>query len=409
MSAVPQEPWPADEEATIFAVGDADWEPGLLSALRHPSIRLSIVKRCLDAVEMIAATQTTMARQVLISPSLARLDLDVVARLKSSGIRVVGIINTGQEQDEILLRQLGVSTIVSADLHRLGAAAAVVASIMKVSPTPAVAPSLAINSGLTHPAKLAKVIAVWGPPGSTGKSTTAMTVADEMAADGANVLLIDADIDAPSLAPMLAVVDAPGTLHVAMRKAAAGRLDSEGASELCAKINERLWLLVGSGRSGHRAELRSPAFAAVRRTILASWDVVVIDLGSVPLPGEGLGEQASLAAFDVLDEADEVVVVGGHTLIDIQRLIHALDALNEALPQVRPRVVINRCAPQSDILSALTHHTRVSAEAVAFIPEDVSAYSAAMRDGLTVRECAPRSKARLHAREFIQRLRSSGA
>lgn len=412
MSAVPEhsgsdEPW-TDEHCIVFAIGDVEWEPALLSALRHPAIRLDVSKRCLDAIELVAAIETSNAGQAFISAHLARLDLDIIARLCTRGVRITGVVDAHSEADEISLRQLGIDSIVTIDVARPGAAAASLASLIKSEPStkPHVVQA-AMPEQVTQ--GRAQLISIWGPPGSTGKTTMALNIADEYAALGQRVLLIDADVDAPSVAVIMAIVEAPGGLPVALRRATAGRLDAAALEELSLHVTENFSVLVGSGSIGHRAQLRSPAFAALRAMACQLFDVVVMDLGCVPLPVEGLGEQASLATLDALDEATEVVLVGGPTLIEIQRLIQCVDSLNDILPHVQPRIVINRSDARSDIMHALSTHCPAQERSLRFVPDDQKAMSICMRDGMTLREVAPRSKTRAHIAAMTQDLLSASA
>ena len=56
-----------------------------------------------------------------------------------------------------------------------------------------------------------RVIAVWGPAGSPGRSTLAVELAVELARGGRHIGLIDGDSHAPSLALALGLADeAPG-------------------------------------------------------------------------------------------------------------------------------------------------------------------------------------------------------
>ena len=49
----------------------------------------------------------------------------------------------------------------------------------------------------------ARTIGIWGPHGSSGKSTIAINLAESLANSGLRVLLVDADLANPSLAIML--------------------------------------------------------------------------------------------------------------------------------------------------------------------------------------------------------------
>ena len=69
------------------------------------------------------------------------------------------------------------------------------------------------------------VIAVWGPTGAPGRSTVAMGIADEAAAAGHAVILIDADVYGGVLAAAFGLLDESPGLAGACRMASNGRLD----------------------------------------------------------------------------------------------------------------------------------------------------------------------------------------
>jgi MinD-like ATPase involved in chromosome partitioning or flagellar assembly len=426
MSAQAHEPWadgpghspkgPSSSSGSLttpasvaLAIGPSAWEPLLLAALRHPSLRVPVAKRCLDAVELLAALQTSGANVVVISAALPRLELDGVAALRRRGCVVIGIVDTGVddggEQQERTLRGWGVEHIVTLNRERAGGAATAIAGIVRL-----VAPSASSSPESSPPARQpqvgprefsrapGRVVAVWGPPGSTGRTTTALALADEAADQGVDVLLVDADVDAPSLATLLAVVEPGPGLPVVLRRAAAGRLDVPSLSEVTVAITPALTLLPGAGRPGHRADLRSPACAEMRRIARSAHDLVVVDHGGVPLPIDGVGEQASLALLDALIDADEVIVIAGPDAVGMQRLVQSMEALDEALPGRDPIVILNGVSggarSERELRDVVRRHTTVAADRLHLVPVDHEGHERAVRDGLTLREGSPRSRAR---------------
>lgn len=373
-------------DASILAIGPTPWEHVLLGALRHPAIRLPIVRRCLDAIELLAAIETSTASFVIVSADLPRLDLDVVARLRTAGVMPIGIVTAGERQERAM-RQLGIEQVVNLDVQRPASGASGIASVVRLHST--AVPEEPVLPAIATPSEPSgQVIAVWGAPGSVGKTTIALTIADEIAATGRSVILIDADVDAPGIASALALVEPPSGVAVAMRRATAGRLDAEALEAQCVAINPALLILPGAARAGHRSDLRAPAFAEVRRVAAVIADVVVIDCGSVPLPIDGVGEQASLAVLDTLTDADSVLLVGGSDPVSLQRLLHAADSLVEA--QIASRIVLNRV---SDREAPAVIHRALPAHEVLAVPHDAEVTSC-LADGMTLRERAPRSKAR---------------
>jgi MinD-like ATPase involved in chromosome partitioning or flagellar assembly len=398
-------------DSVILAVGPTAWEPGLLAALRHPSLRLPIERRCLDAVELLAAVQTSPARVVVLSCDLPRLDINAVAALRARGCTVIGVIPAGDgnaSHAEQTLRAWACDRVVSVDVTRMGGGAANIASIIRLPRGESSATQLPGRTDTATTGDSGGLIAVWGGPGSAGRTSVAVAIADEMAHMGLDSLLIDGDVDAPSIATVLAVVEPGSGLPVALRRAAAGRLDTEALGELIVSITDHLMLLPGAGRPAHRSDLRSPAFAEVRRVARLMHDVVVVDLGSVPLPADGVGEQASLAVLDALGEADEVIVVGGPDAVGMQRLIQAMESLEDAVPGRCPRVVVNAVPRQSglerEIADVMRLRLGLPMDRVHFVASDHAAHARALQDGLTLRESAVKSRARAGHLELVRAL-----
>ena len=70
----------------LTAVTGARWETDLVSALEHSPIPLSVVRRCVDLPDLLAAANSGQARAVVLSADLRRLDRDAVTRLKATGV-----------------------------------------------------------------------------------------------------------------------------------------------------------------------------------------------------------------------------------------------------------------------------------------------------------------------------------
>lgn len=175
----------------LTAVTDAGWESVLVAALDDAEHGVTVVRRCVDVADLLAAAAAGTARAVVLSADLRRLDRGVLAQLASARVAVVGLVVPGDEDAERRLRQLGLLHVLPAD-----AAAPVVAEALRVAvaemPTagPVGAPSdprAALPVLGAPPRELAAargpgtVVAVWGPTGAPGRTTVAVGVADEAA------------------------------------------------------------------------------------------------------------------------------------------------------------------------------------------------------------------------------------
>lgn len=185
----------------LTAVTDAVVEADLVTAFGRRDLGVSVVRRCVDLADLLAA-----ASAVLLSADLRRLDREALVRLASAGLAVVGIVTPGDEEAERRLRQLGVAAVVASDAAAEVVSAAVVAAVHALPSAPpcyseplGALPRLAPldpdqQGGDPSGAGLGHLLAVWGPTGAPGRTTVAAGLAAELAGMGLPTLLVDADV-----------------------------------------------------------------------------------------------------------------------------------------------------------------------------------------------------------------------
>lgn len=248
-----------------------------------------------------------------------------------------------------------------------------------------------------------EVVVVWGPVGSSGRSTVAANLAAELADPLQPAVLVDADTYGASQAQLLAVLDEVPGVAAAARAADQGQLDRETLARLAPEVRPGLRLLTGLPRADRWPELRDVALADVlaqcRR--LARWTVVDV---APPLEQDEelsfdtLAPRRNGAALTALEAADRVVVVGTADPVGLQRLVRGLDEL--AGHTVAPRsVVVTRVRPGPvgpdpgrRIQETLSRFAGTGP--VHLVPEDQDALDAALLHGRLLAEVRPRSAAR---------------
>src|ERR1019366_1014984 len=99
------------------------------------------------------------------------------------------------------------------------------------------------------PVRRGPVVAVWGPTGAPGRTTVAVTVADELARLGRAGLLIDADVYGGVIAAALGLLDESAGLAAACRQAAATRRDPAALAPICWQLRSNLRVLTGIPRA----------------------------------------------------------------------------------------------------------------------------------------------------------------
>ena len=245
-----------------------------------------------------------------------------------------------------------------------------------------------------------RVVLVWGPHGAPGRSTVAVSVAHGLAACG-GAILVDADVEAPSLVQLLGMPEDSSALAGAARLATHGRLDAESFRRILAPVGDGLFLLGGLGRSGRWRELppasMTEVWAQCRRA--AAWTVVDVaggpaddDVDDFTLePGRGA------VTADLVSHADVILVVGGADSVGVRRLLQLLDEMGASMnPAGRVEVVINRVrasaagpSPQQALREALARFGGL--EDIVLLPDDAATADACLLQGCTVLEQAPAS------------------
>ena len=245
-----------------------------------------------------------------------------------------------------------------------------------------------------------RIVLVWGPHGAPGRSTVAASLAHGLAACS-GAILVDADVEAPSLVQLLGMPEDSSALAGAARLATHGRLDAESFRGILAPAGGGLLLLGGLGRSGRWRELppasMTEVWAQCRRA--AAWTVVDVaggpaddDVDDFTLePGRGA------VTADLVSHADVILVVGGADPVGVRRLLQLLDEMGASMnPAGRVEVVINRVrasaagpSPQQALREALARFGGL--EDIVLLPDDAATADACLLQGCTVLEQAPAS------------------
>ena len=398
----------------LTAVTDPRWEADIVASLaRDDGVR--VVRRCVDLADLLSAAAAGLARAVLLSADLRRLDRDALTRLAVAGVAVVGLVVPGDEQAERRLRQLGVQHVLPADAPAQEVSAALVAAVGAADtvghdyadPTAVLAAPVDGAPELELPPHgTGRVIAVWGPTGAPGRTTVALGVAAELAGLGHSTLLIDADVYGGVVGQVLGLLDEAPGIAAACRLANNGTLDLAGLAELAVQVRPGLRVLTGITRAERWPELRPSALEAVLGLSRSLASYVVIDCGfglerDEELSYDTVAPRRNGATLAALDTADTVIAVAAGDPVGLQRYVRALGELADVLPDRAPVTVVNRVRaaavgggdPEAEITAALSRYAGVTD--VRFVPMDVDAYDAAIATGRTLVEVAPSSPARL--------------
>lgn len=400
------------------AVTGGPWESDLVGALDRSDHGVTVVRRCVDVSELLAAAATGTGQAALLSADLRRLDGDAVARLHAAGVAVVGLADEGDEQAAARLRRLGVVHILPTDAEPEAIVRALRAAVADgtepgrdVADPRAALPSLDTPEP-TEPTLTGSgaVVAVWGPTGAPGRTTVAVGLADEAARLGTSTLLVDADVYGGVVAQVLGLLDESPGVAGAARLATAGTFDAAALNRLSWAVRPGLRVLTGLARADRWPELRPRAVASVLEEARHAAALTVVDCGFSLEQDEELSFDTAAprrngATLTVLENADTVLCVSGADPIALQRTIRGLGELRDALPDVEPVVVVNRVRrgpvpgdPRREIAEALERFA--GREVRCFLPEDRRATDAALATGQTLAEVAPASALRAGLQEL---------
>ncbi len=406
----------------LTALGDAAVEAPLVAAFDHPSAAVTVVRRCVDVAELVAAATAGTAAAALVSADLRRLDAAVLARLASAGVGVVAL--AGDEAAERRLRGLGATSVLPFDAPASTIAAALAQAASEVRRAPAVGlameladPARALEllraAGLEEPRQPpgsgpaeygGRVVAVWGPTGAPGRTLLATTLAAEATLLGFPTLLVDADTYGGAVAQVLGLLDeAPGLLTAA-RAATLGTLDVPAlaaAARAVAVGAGTMRVLTGMARADRWPELRATALEQVLALGRRLAPLVVVDCGfclesDEELSYDSVAPRRNGASLAALGAADVVLAVGGADPVSLSRLVRALPELAAIAPAARHRVVVNRVRrgpvggdPHQEVRTALERFAGVRDPVL--LPEDRAAVDAALAAGRLLAESAPSS------------------
>ncbi|MFQ1001596.1 CpaE family protein [Modestobacter sp. SSW1-42] len=404
------------------AVTGAAWESELVGALDREDHGVTVVRRCVDVGDLLAAATTGTGQAVLLSAELRRLDGAAVARLTAAGVAVVGLVEPGDTRATERLRQWGVGRVLSADADPETIARALREAVTgerpaghEVGDPRAALPVLGLPAEeQDRPAGRGRVVAVWGPTGAPGRTTVAVGLADEAARLDVATLLVDADVYGGVVAQVLGLLDESPGVVAAARQASAGTLDLAALTRLAWAVTPRLRVLTGLARADRWPELRPQGVEVVLEEARRLAALTVVDCGFAVEEDEELSFDTAAprrngATLAVLAAADEVLCVSGADPVALQRTVRALGELRDVLPDVEPAVVVNQVRrgpvpgdPQREITAALERFA--GREVRAFLPADRRSTDAALAGGRTLAEVAPGSPLRTGLRALAAEL-----
>ena len=397
---------------------------GGLERLHGP---VTVVRRCGELAELLAACQSGLARAAVIAEGSEELTASLVDRLAAVGVSVVALSDDPEESGR--LRSIGVVT-ASLDVDSATLASRISDAVGQpgqgkrraehrdsgFADTGAeLRPTDAADEPERTPAGAGRIIAVWGPTGAPGRTLVAVNVAAELAAEGKSVILLDADSYGASVAASLGLLDESAGLAQSCRLADQGLLDAESLKRIAAPVFAKATsfrVLTGITRADRWPELRAAALSSVLELAKAIADVVVVDAGfcleaDEELSFDTMAPRRNAATLRSIELADTVYAVGAADAVGVPRLVRGLAELERAVPHAAPRVVLNKVraasagrSPERELREAWERYGPGHGIEV-FLPSDPEACDAALLSGAVLFEAAPESALRLAIAKMV--------
>ncbi|MET3800349.1 MinD-like ATPase involved in chromosome partitioning or flagellar assembly [Clavibacter michiganensis] len=261
-----------------------------------------------------------------------------------------------------------------------------------------------------------RVIAVWGPQGAPGRTTTALAIAGEVAAAGRSAVLVDADVHGGTVAATLGLLDEAPGFAAACRLAAADSLTVEELDRIAQHHPSTrapgFSVLTGISRPDRWPELAEGRVSAVLQVCRGWRDYTVVDASfnledDEEISSDMFAPRRNAATHAVLRGADHVVAVVSADTVGLSRFFRAYVQLLEIVDPSRVSVLVNRVRPSAGGWDAAGQVRRTllrfgSVEAEAYVPEDRESLDAAVLAGATLRDVAPRSPALVEWSRFTR-------
>ncbi len=376
----------------------------------------SIVVRCSGADELAGRLPTSSPDAALVLATPQYLNSRLVDECDAAGIRLVVIAS--QPDHLRYARTLGIIDAFVGELtwQTVAGTAAGESASDEAPVGSATDPVEQTTSRATsRNRRRGTVIAVWGPAGSPGRTSLAISIAAELAEAGATVALGDADTHAASIDPSLGLLDEAPGFAAACRLAGSGALnvsEFERIAEWNRSGHSGFWVLTGLGRPSRWPELTADRVAGAIAAARDWVEVLVLDTASSleqdeELSSDLVAPRRNAATIASVRAADHVIAVGAADPIGLARYLRAHAQLLETAAPDRVTTVVNKVRssaiglnPSAQITQTLARFGGISDPVL--VPWDPAAFDAALLSGRPLLDASPRSAARIAIRKLVR-------
>ena len=256
-----------------------------------------------------------------------------------------------------------------------------------------------------------QVVVAWSAAGSTGRSSLLAAFACELAKANQRVLVIDADMHAPSMIQIFGFDQNYSGLSAAIRMQSHGQLDLPAFEQLLLDFEmpkHRLKLLAGITMVNRWPEVGFENLRTLIKFAGTQFDFVLVDVAAsleTSLVDSRLLSERNAATLAALSVATHVIAITTADVIGLNRFIWASENLRDLKLDAQTYVVVNRfnqevlgrkaVAEVSEAIARFAKH-----ETAAFIEEDCSLFARSLREGVPVALVGKNSAAKQAVAQF---------
>ena len=364
----------------ITLAGDPEAEARLATALgARPDLEL--VMRCVDRIEMLGCLRGGDLDAVVSIGLPVWLDAMAAEETRQRGVTLVGVTDDPLEADRLSL--LGARLV--------GAEAPVDQILERCSPQAGERPPAEVRMTEPPESRKGRILAVWGPKGSPGRTTIAIELAHQLASGGEQVVLVDADAYGGDVVQALGIVEELPALVWAASAAARGMLTPGSFDALRRTCRRGPAILPGLARPDLWADVSEYGWEATLSTLRRRFDHVVCDLGFCLEPADAGPRGRNEITRIALRRAHRVVAVCRGDAVGVKNFLWSYGPLADLVDADDIVVVVNRvrAADAADVGALLKRH--IGRRAVAFVPDDSRELQRARREGKALSEISPGS------------------
>lgn len=176
------------------------------------------------------------------------------------------------------------------------------------------------------------------------------------------------------------------------------RVDSLFIERAMLKVNDNLSILGSEAPPGHPLAVDPSALQNLQEALSSNFDLVLIDL-----PRTIVSNYPT-----VLDSVSDIVLVTDLTLVGIRDSLRMLGFIKNQAPQARIHMVLNKMpTPANQEVSQKDFEASIEQEFDIIIPDDTKSLVLAAKQGRTLPQAVPNSKASIQLRQLADRLSGS--